>query len=128
MALKGIKKSTADEPKGIDYSHHLGDQPVQMVSKPITVQESVSKGPKGTAPDPSVSETVHKGVFSPKNSGMLIGIEGGRVINLGNYESARIGITLTVPCDPDTLNDAYEWATDFVSSRIEQAVSAATGK
>jgi gamma-glutamyltranspeptidase len=56
---------------------------------------------------------------------MAITVEGGRVMNLGNYETARIGVSITVPCSTATLDEAYNFGTTWVSEKIEEAVKAA---
>lgn len=104
---------------GVDYQKHLQ-------TKPVTGMVSTSKAVSGNpiAESASESKTLHPGVY---NDGMSITIEGGRVINLGNYETARIGVTITVPCSKDTLEEAYTYATEWVSEKIEAAVKDAKG-
>ena len=104
-------------PKGVDYQQHL-------TTKPVTGMVSTSKSVSGTEIAGSLSETqtLHQGVFS---NGMSITVEGGRVMNLGNYETARIGVTITVPCSKDTLDEAYAYATGWVSEKIEEALKLA---
>ena len=46
-------------------------------------------------------------------------------MNLGNYETARVGVTITVPCSKDTLEEAYNYATEWVSAKINEAVGMA---
>lgn len=53
-----------------------------------------------------------------------VAVIGGMTINLGNYESAKIQVSLSMPCTKDTLNDAYEFASTWVSEKIEQATKA----
>ena len=45
----------------------------------------------------------------------------GATINMGNFESARIDVRLSVPCklDPESIDSAYEFAREWVSSRID---------
>jgi len=102
---------------GVDYQQHLH-------TKPMTGITSTSKnvGGKEVAASASATQTLHPGVFT---SGMSVTVEGGRVINLGNYETARIGVSITVPCTPETLAEAYGFATDWVSSKIDEAVASA---
>lgn len=112
MALKLSGKN-----KGVDYNQHLQ-------TKPMVGSTSTSKSVSGKeiASSTSESQTLHSGVFT---NGMSITIEGGRVINLGNYETARIGVSITVPCHPESLNEAYKFGTDWVSARIDEAVKLA---
>ena len=85
---------------------------------------STSKAVKGEEIAGSLSETqtLHSGVYS---DGMSIRVEGGRVMNLGNYETARVGVTITVPCSKETLEEAYSYATEWVSEKINEAVAQA---
>jgi len=101
-----------------NYAQHLHTKPVTGM-----VQSAKSVAGKEIASTVSETETLHPGVFS--TNGMSITVEGGRVMNLGNYETARVGVTITVPCSPETLNDAYTYATDWVSDKIEEAVKMA---
>jgi hypothetical protein len=114
MALKGLGEQVK-KVAPTDYSKHLG-------TKPITAGVHTSKSVAGEKIAESVTQdkTLHPGVFT---NGMSITVEGGRVINLGNYETARIGVSITVPCAKDSLEDAYKYATDWVSSKIEEAVA-----
>lgn len=110
-----LKMGTPAPKTGVDYSSHLG------TAKPIVSNESVVKKHAGE-PEPqaiTTSKTEHPGVFT---DGHTITVEASRTINLGDFNSARMGVTLTVPTTKDSLNEAYEWATDWVSNRIEAAV------
>ena len=116
MALKMKGGGGSKKP---DYSAHLK-------TKPITGIKSSSKSVKGEtiAESTSATETLHPGVFT---NGMSITVEGGRVINLGNYETARVGVTITVPCEKGSLDEAYQFATNWVSEKINEAVKDAKG-
>jgi hypothetical protein len=114
MALKLKKNGTGT---GKDYTEHLQTKPVTGM-----VSSSKSVAGKEVAASASETQTLHPGVF---HNGMSITVEGGRVINLGNYETARIGVTITVPCDKDSLNEAYAFGTAWVSEKIDEAVKMA---
>ena len=118
MALKGLGTTSVPKQKPkADYSSHLTTQPVTGM---VSSSKAVSGQP--VAESAAESKTIHPGVFT---DGMSIRIEGGRVINLGNYETARIGVTITVPCTKDSLDEAYAFATGWVSEKIEEAVNQA---
>lgn len=115
MALNlkvGTKPTT-----GVDYQQHLQTHPIvgAVATSKSTKGEKIAESLEGT-------ETIHPGVFS---NGMSITVEGGRVLNLGNYETARIGVHITVPCDKASLEEAYTYATNWVSEKIEEAVKLA---
>lgn len=115
MALK--MKDNGEKKIGVDYGQHLK-------TEPVTGMVSTAKAVSGQQIAGSLSETqtLHPGVFS---DGMSIRVEGGRVLNLGNYETARVGVTITVPCTKDSLEEAYDYATTWVSGKIDEAVKQA---
>lgn len=45
-------------------------------------------------------------------------VEYGLTINLGNFESAKVGVAVTVPCYFEELDDAYKWATRWAEERV----------
>lgn len=100
---------------GINYTQHLKSKPVK--GHVSTTQQGNNL--------PSESQILHPGVIT---DGHQITVEGSRTLNLGNFESVRIGVILTVPTTMDALNEAYEFATDWVSEKLEQAVQAAKGE
>lgn len=110
---------------GVDYGFGDSQMAVKMV-KPVkgVVTTQVKHSGDAIPSEKEEEEVINPGVFG---SGMQIAVEGGRTLNLGNFESARVNVTITVPCDPDTLNEAYEFATGWVSDKLEEAVKAAKG-
>jgi len=48
-----------------------------------------------------------------------VSVKAGFTKNLGNYESARVDIMLTMPCYPEEIDDIYEDVKNWVDSRIE---------
>ena len=49
-----------------------------------------------------------------------VAVELGLTLNLGNYESARISVSLTVPCYREEAHDAYAFARKWVIERVNQ--------
>jgi len=45
-------------------------------------------------------------------------VEYGATINLGNFESVRIGVSVTVPCYVEELDQTYEFAQAWAEARI----------
>lgn len=114
----GLKMKEGTQLKtGKDYSQHLHTQPV-------TGMKTTAKTVKGQQIAESGGETeiLNEAVYT---NGMSITVDGGRTLNLGNYESAKIGVTITVPCDKETLEEAYAFATEWVSQKIDEAVKLA---
>ena len=48
-----------------------------------------------------------------------VGLELGQTINLGNYESLRIAVSLSVPCYTEEVAEAYKFAAQFITDRIQ---------
>ena len=47
-----------------------------------------------------------------------IGLEYGLTVNMGNYNSARVSVTLELPCYVEEINEAYHFAEEWVAARI----------
>ena len=84
---------------------------------------SLEKKIKGQSLGQTAVEKEIPGCFATKQRFCSITVEGARTLNLGNYESAKIGVTLTVPCDSENIEAAYKWGTEWVSEKIEEAVN-----
>lgn len=100
-----------------------------LISDPITGTTTVTKSGKGKEEELVYSnqETLNKGQIVESLYKLEVG--GGQTINIGNYESVRIDCRLTVPVgSKEELNDAYNWATDWVSEKLMQAIKDAKGE
>jgi hypothetical protein len=51
----------------------------------------------------------------------------GLTINLGNFESARVDVRVSVPCYREETDAAYEWAKGWVGKRLEEEVRGIRG-
>lgn len=102
------------------YDQHLTSKPVQA-----SVSVEKKSGAGGWPGAPAESEELIPGLFT--SNGMMVTVDGGHTVNLGNYESAKIGVSLTVPCSPESLNEAYDWAITWVGQRIQAEVKSAKG-
>lgn len=74
------------------------------------------------AAPPEVKEetlAVHRFLTAPAT----VGIDLGLTINTGNFESARISVSVSVPCYREEIDGAYEWAKNFVEERIKAEVA-----
>jgi hypothetical protein len=120
MALKmSIPSPTVMKSGLVDYSQQFKEE----VGKPVTATTTVEKK-KGLDAEyeqvSATSETLNPALLVSKMHYFRVGVEGGRTINLGHYNSARIGVTISVPCDPENLEDAYEYASDWISGKIKE--------
>lgn len=124
MGLKiNGQKSVSLGDKKPDYTGFLDVVPVSAQTSTV----KTIKGQEVAGTHSSKEEVVNKGVYIEPSELLRIGVEGSRTLNLGNFESAKIGVTLTMPCTKETLGDAYDWATNWVSDRLEEAVKSAKG-
>lgn len=60
-----------------------------------------------------------------------ISVKAGVTINLGNYESGRVDVMLTMPCYPEEVDETYEDVKSWVDSRVDhirKEIEAAIGK
>jgi hypothetical protein len=67
---------------------------------------------------------VNKFVTTPAS----VSVNLGTTINLGDFQSARVGVTVTVPCYVEELEGAYEFAKEFAEAKIEQEVAEVQGE
>jgi len=120
MPVKFGKKSTPSMVS--EYAKHLDSSPlvgeVSVLKKSGKAEEKLGH---------SSEEQLHPGVVLSEGELIHIQIEGGATINLGNYESARIAVTIRIPCTSKTLEEVYAWGTDWVSGKIKEAVADAKG-
>lgn len=56
-----------------------------------------------------------------------VGVKLGRTINLGNYESARVDVSVDVPCYVEEARDVYgsvmSLASDLLTSEVDKIVA-----
>lgn len=49
-----------------------------------------------------------------------ISVKAGITINLGNYESGRVDVMLTMPCYPEEVDETYEDVKQWVDARVDK--------
>lgn len=104
------------------YDKHLDSTPIEAS---MSITKKVGKSAEMLMKEEH--KIIHPGVMIPADQLYLLSVEGSHTINLGNYESARIGVTLRVPTTKPELEEAYSWATTWVTEHIDQAVNDAKG-
>lgn len=74
---------------------------------------------EGEVRDKAEIISVNKFVTEPAR----VSVDYGLTINLGNYETAKIGVSVTVPCYFEELDAAYKWAARWAETKVmaEQA-------
>jgi len=63
-----------------------------------------------------------KAIVKFEGEGADIRVSLGATLNMGNYESLRIGVDLSVPCEPNTksIESAFQSAATFVDEKLDQ--------
>jgi len=49
-----------------------------------------------------------------------VSVKAGATVNLGNFESARIDVMLSMPCYVEEVNFIYEQVKDWVDDRVQK--------
>lgn len=84
------------------------------------------QGGKTVAED-SFSENVDPPAVEVPSNGQMpwceVGVEMSYTKNLGNFNSARVGVSLKVPCQAPEVEDMFKFAEGWVNERMEQLVS-----
>jgi hypothetical protein len=129
MPLKMKSSVKGKKPKKKESFEAYLEEHLESASKAYEVSQTIGEV---SVESPIVSKgtthVLHQGTMNKPGSAQLR-VEGGRTINLGNYESARIGITVSVSCEQtvEGLEGAYDFATSWVSEKMEQAVKEVKG-
>jgi hypothetical protein len=90
-----------------------------MKVKNSTVYVNRTVGEANKMPETEGDEdviAVHKFETEPA----VVSVDYTLTMNLGNYESARIGVSVHVPCYKEEIDDAYEFAQAWVEARVEK--------
>ena len=61
---------------------------------------------------------IHKFISEPARVEVSLGL----TLNLGNFESARLSVGVTVPCYKEETDAAFEFAKEWVASRVATEV------
>lgn len=102
-------------------SKSMTDRKVQ--NSTIFVTRSIKRqGVEETSGDEDVI-AVHQFVAEPAH----VTVDYHLTMNLGNYESARIGVSVQVPCYAEEIDEAYTFAQSWVASRLEKEKSLVQG-
>lgn len=111
-----IKKPEGTVGKASNYDKHMTAQ--QAVG---TVQ--ATKTVKGKIPTLvlDTTEVVHTGVVAAPEEMCHVSVSGDQTINMGNYESVKIHVGLTMPCKKADIEETFEYVSDWVSSKMKKA-------
>lgn len=90
--------------------------PVQAFVHSQFVRKDAKNGEvlKDESSDKMELVSVQKFVTEPAK----VSVDYGLTLSLGNYETARVGVAVTVPCYFEELDHAYRWASKWVETRL----------
>lgn len=51
-----------------------------------------------------------------------VSMDGGMTLNLGNFESMKIGVFASIPCYKEEINEAFEYVKELTANRLSLEV------
>lgn len=113
----GSPQKQGVKPSAPDYSKHLvAKTPVGVtVVEKIVNKQVVAKG------------EVAESVGPPVSGDCRVRVAGAQKISDGNYGSTLIHVEVEIPATVSGLDHAYDFATDWVSEKLNAAVTALKG-
>lgn len=120
-----IKKDPAKEGQS-KYASHLGAQSAPLaVTKPsgsVTITGTTLPKNVPASQNPEVA-----GWMATDGPSAMLKVGGGKTLNLGDFNSVKVYIEVSLPCSPQALNEAYDFGTNWVSEKLEEAEQAIQG-
>lgn len=78
----------------------------------------VHKDHQGYEDEEEQQEVLATVPFPPGVEPAYVQVAAGGTYNLGNFESMRLDVSVTLPCLPSDIEETYERASDFVSVKL----------
>ena len=89
-----------------------------MKAKNSTVYVTRTVGKANDMPPPEGEEDLIA-VHEFKTEPAKVTVDYSLTMNLGNFSSARIGVSVEIPCYREEVDEAYEFAAKWVEERIQ---------
>lgn len=70
--------------------------------------------------DTTQSEELGQTYFPPGVEPAFVRVAAGQTYNLGNYESMRLDVSVTLPCRVEDIEDTYARASEFVADKLQE--------
>lgn len=80
----------------------------------------VAQPNKQAIPAESTEQVEIKGLITPGVEAAKVTVAMGLTKNLGDFNSARFDVAITVPCDPDKVDAAYAAGAQWVDERLTE--------
>lgn len=101
----------------------LSDKAITEVPTTVLVERQYKIGKEGewTPPEVKADEkiAIHRYITQPAT----VGIEMGGTVNMGNFESARVSVTVTVPCYREEVVEATTWVKNYAEERFKAEIA-----
>lgn len=116
--MSTTKRFRASSPRTTRESFRIRQHPTSLTREAqvqaVVTRQFFKSGKEVSAPK-QTDETleVHQFITEPAK----VTVEMGMTVNLGNYEAARISVTLSVPCYREEHEEAYEYARSWVEKK-----------
>lgn len=121
IAGKGVLPSALI--KANPYAGHLGQPPVgKQVVGTVHTQKTVSKQVINEGQHQEMVGTVQVPAVHAQ-----VTVSGGRTLQTQPFENVKIMVSLTMPCAPSDIDATYEFVTDWVGNKLNDAVSGMKG-
>lgn len=105
---------------------------VTLVKKPpgtaTVVKKLTDNKGKATIAETTTEEKVAligadgQAAWIPAKAICEVGFEASYTKNLGDYQSARVGVSLKVPCAAAEVDDVFAYATDWVNVKLGKII------
>lgn len=89
---------------------------MKAINSFINVSRTIKSNRRAREDVSDDSIAVHKFQTDPAEVSVACAL----TINLGNFESAKITVSVSLPCYKEEIDDAYDFAQKWVENRIEQ--------
>ncbi len=99
--------------------------PLKITTKPAAAKATITKELKENGKTIAEEQTSESPPIAPGSQKTAdtpwcqVGFEAGYTHNLGNFQSARIGVHLTIPCQHHEIDQVFEVAKKWVNDRME---------
>lgn len=96
---------------------------VTIKGKPATKAEKVTVKDNHSGVEKTLYEMSINGSPEVANAPMAtVGFSAGLTKNLGNYSSARVDVSLTIPCTTGTIDNTFQEVVEWVNARMEEII------
>lgn len=106
------------------YDSHLTPK------KPTTLQASAAKATLTSAhkeagqpwkDEKHAQKVVHPSLMHPPHPA-IVTVKGGQTLKVGDFEFVRMDVELSMPCEASDIESMYEFTSDWVSTKLAEAV------